>query len=199
MTEPLNYHLFGGEHEFCLPGMDGYVGQYGDIEHAMRVAEGSQFDWSHIVEVTPVELKIVNVGRWNAGLKTMVWQADYSPGNKRDTYLITFLTVMKTGIFLLGQLSGEREHTPKARIRLMTTGLNLYDEIQDAMLTLNPESSAIAVYLIRQVLAQLVASIQRPSMNRKQEQARRQWVHGATHLLKDTQNMMFSIDRLEAV
>jgi hypothetical protein len=199
MQDTLNYHLFGGEHAYCLPGMDGYVSKYDDIETAMRIAEGSQFDWAHIVQVTPVELKIVNVGRWNAGLKQMVWQASYAPSNKRDTYLWTFLTVMKTGIMLLGQLSGEREHTPKARIKIMTTGLNLYDEIQDALHDMTPEASGIAVYLIRQVIAQLMASIQRPSMNRKQEQARKQWVHGASHLLKETEKITYAVDRLEAV
>lgn len=185
-------HLFGGEHEVCLPGMDGYVGPYDDMEQAMRVAESNQYDWAHITIITPLELKIVNVGRWNPGLKQMIWQAD-TYLTRREAYLKTFCAVMKGGVILLAQLP-----VTAVRMKLVMTATGLYEEIQSNLHTLSPETQGIAVYLIRQVITQMMTSVQRSAMPRKQEQMRRQWVAGASSLLKDTETLVFSEDRIIA-
>lgn len=183
-------YLFGGEHEYCLPGMNGYIGQYDEIEEAMKIAEENQYDWAQVAKVSPLELRIVNVGKWDHKHKAMVWQAECGPQTKREAMLKTCASVMKGGLVLFAQIPPS-----KTRMRLTNTAIGLTEEIQATLTTMPADAQGVAVYMMRQLIAQMVKSVQRTGMTRKGEQQRRKWVSAATSLLKETEAMVFASDR----
>lgn len=198
MQNNLNYHLFGGEYDYCSPGMDGYLGAYDEMEVAMRVAETGKYDWAHVIEITPLELKIVNVGRWNKGLSSMIWQANYEPKNNQDVHLRTVCMVMKSGVLMVGKLSSNRDRIPSERMTIMSNALHLLEEIQENMVGMTADMYTVSVYLLRQVISQLIESLKRMGMSYKERLERDQWIKNAYSFLKSTEEMVFSEDRISA-
>ncbi len=192
-------HLFGGEHSYCLPGMDGYVGQYDEIEHAMRAAEGNQYDWAHIIQVAPLGLQIVQVGRWNDGLKRMIWQADFSPVKQRDRYIKTFCSVMYAGVLLIGKISATRRGETRQRIALMTQALSLYDDIQMQIGTMAIEQQNASIHLSRQVIGQMLMSMRRVQLSHKERQDWNRWSDNASALLNSTKDLQLFTDQWEQI
>lgn len=193
------YHLFGGEHAYCLPGMDGYVGKYDDIEHAMKVAANACYDWSHIVEATALELKIVQVGRYNPGLKTMVWQADVGPAKIRDRYIKTFCSVMRSGVLLIGKLSCTRDRIPHSRMVIMTNALSLYDDIQSELGSMPTDVANSSIHLARQVIGQMIECMRRVQLSHKEKLEWNRWLNNASVLLDSTKDMQLFEDRWEKI
>jgi hypothetical protein len=190
MQHDVCYHLFGGEHAYCLPGMDGYVGQYEDVEHAMKVAESNKYDWAHIVTVAPLELQIIQVGRWNDGLRRMVWQADLSPASQRDRMIKTFCSVMKAGVLLIGKISCDRTWIPRRRSVLMFNVLSLYDEIQMERDTMTADMQNSAIHLSRQYIEQMTTCMNQVQLSKKEKQEWGRWQTNAHGLLETTKDMV---------
>jgi hypothetical protein len=199
MQVAINYHLFGGEHAYCLPGMDGYVGQYEDVEHAMKVAESNKYDWAHIVTVAPLELQIIQVGRWNDGLKRMVWQADLSPESQRERYIKTFCSVMRSGVMLVGKISSQRRWSPPKRIQLMINVLTLYDDIQMNMGTMPVDMQNSAIHLARQYIGQIIEAMHWVQLSKKEKQEWTRWQVNANGILEATKDMVLFGDRWESI
>lgn len=193
------YHLFGGEHAYCLPGMDGYVGKYDDIEHAMKVASNACYDWAHITQVTPLEIQIVQVGRYNPGLKTMIWQADVSPLKIRDRYIKTFCSVMKSGVLIIGQISVARKDTPVSRMTVCMNALSLYDDIQCELGSMPTEIANSSIHLARQIIAQMIKVMGRVQLSHKEKLEWNRWVTNASALLDSTKDMQLFEDRWEKI
>lgn len=191
------YHLFGGEHAYCLPGIDGYVGQYDELEHAMRVAEGNAYDWAHIAESAPIGLQIVQVGRWNEGLRRIVWQADFSPVKERDRYVKTFCSVMYSGVLLIGKLSVTRDRPSPNRLHLLVQALSLYDDIQSELGTMATEQQNTSIHLIRQIIGQMIASMRRVQLSHKERGEWAKWCGNAQALLDSTKDLDLFSDRWE--
>lgn len=192
-----SYYLFGGEHTYCLPGMDGYIGAYDEVEHAMKSAEGNEYDWVHIAQPSPLGLKIIQVGRWNDGLKRMVWQADFSPVKQRDRYIKTFCSVMYSGVLLIGKLSCNRDRIPKSRMALMTQALSLYDDIQMELGTMATDSQNTSIHLARQIIEQMICKLKAIPLSHKQQQELNRWIVNANALLDSTKDLNLFTDQWE--
>lgn len=190
-----HYHLFGGEHSYCLPGMDGYIDEYEDVEHAMKAAEGGQYDWAHIVEVAPVGLQIVQVGKWNPGLKRMVWQADYSPLKYRDQYIKTFCSVMKSGILLISKISASRNWSTKSRVQLISNALSLYDDIQLELGTMGIDQQNTSLHLARQIIEQMLTCMRRVQFSYNEKLEWNRWSKNAAALLDSTKDLSWYTDQ----
>lgn len=191
-------HLFGGEHAYCLPGMDGYVGQYDDIENAMKAAQDNQYDWAHISAFAPHGLQIVQVGRWNDALKRLVWQEDFSPVKQRDRYVKTFCSVIYSGVLLIGKLSVHRDRVPITRTRLMAQALSLYDDIQMELGTMATEQQNASMHLARQIIKRMIECMRRVQLSHRERQEWAKWCSNAQALLDSTKDLNLFTDQWEA-
>lgn len=191
-------HLFGGEHAYCLPGIDGYVGQYDDIENAMQFAQNNKYDWAHIVEITPLGLQVIQVGRWSEALKRLVWQADFSPVKQRDRYIKTFCSVMYSGVLLIGKLSTTRRRGSDTRMGIMANALSLYDDIQLEIGTMATEQQNTSIHLARQIIGQMITCMRRIQLSHRERQEWAKWCSNAQALLDSTKDLNLFSDRWEA-
>lgn len=188
----MTVHLFAGEIDLCRHGMNGYVDQYPDVEDAMRVANRERYDWAQIVQVSPLKLETVNIGRWDNRTRTMVWQADTHPPQKHEAYLKTFHAVLKGGAVIMAQLP-----TSKVRARLLATSMGMGEEIQGRLETINDAEACALIYVLRQVVKQYSQTVQRTAMRKTQDKQRQTWLAAAAHLLKETAHITFSQDQLD--
>lgn len=199
MPTDINYHLFGGEHAYCLPGMDGYIGPYEEIELAQMAAESAHYDWVHIASITPLGIKVIQVGRYSPATKSIVWQADYSPQSDRDRLIKTFCSVMKAGTILIGLISVSRRGNYTARMRIMTNALKVYDDIQSQLGSMPVEEQNSSLYLARQVLKQMIVCMRRAQLSHKEKLDWNRWVSNANALLSSTKDMQLFEDRWEKI
>lgn len=184
MTEH-TIHLFGGEREYCTPGMDGYIQQCADIYEAVQVAEREQYEWAQIIQVTPTHLRILNVGRWD-NKRGMIWQADSSPFSASEAYLRSFYDVLKSGILILARLPGS-----DYRRQVMTVTLDWLDEMDKPGVS-KEYPAHMLVYLMRQLVDKLQDTIQRTHFPKKKDLFRKRWLRSASALLDDTRMVRFN-------
>ena len=182
----MTVHLFAGEHDLCRHGMNGYVDQFADVEDAMQVANRERYDWAQIVQVSPLELKIVNVGRWDSRRKRMHWQAESHPANQYQLYLKSFHAVLKGGAVILAQLP-----VSKLRARLLATSMGMCEEIQARLNQADDAAACGMIHVLRQVVKQYCATVQRTSVRRAQDKQRAVWLTAAARLLKETEQIGF--------
>jgi len=188
LVEDKTFHLFGGEREYCTPGMDGYIQQCADIYEAVRIAEQQRYEWAQIIQVTTQQLRIINVGRWDNRRNAMIWQANTAPVTANEAYIRSFHDVLKSGIMLLARLPGS-----DYRRAVMNTSLNLLDEIEQISDKHYPPH--LIIYFMRQMIDKMQDTIQRTSMPKKKDLFRKRWLRSASALLEDTKLMTFTNER----